>query len=562
MKLDALDIRAVANGYAAQLQLCRPHGPAAHSMAQKIHAQLIASGFKPRGHIINCLIGIYSKCSNLEYARKVFDGIPQPDVVARTTLIAAYSSSGDLKSAQAMFRGIPLGMRDTISYNAIITACCHNQDGHHAVDLFREMQRRGLVVDDFTFTSTLGAVALVADREEQCQQMHCMVVKSGTGSVTSVSNALVCVYVKCASSPLVSSQSLISSARKLFDEMHMRDELTWTTMISGYVKNGNLDSARELLDGMTEKLQVSWNAMISGYVQHTRYQEALELLRKMHSLKIRIDEFALTSIIKACANAGLFNNGKEVQAYIMKNEPNPMPDFSLSVNNSLISLYWKCGKSDAASRIFCLMPSRDIVSSNTMLSGYIDTGKIEEARSFFHAMQERNLRTWTMMISAFAQNNFPEEGLKLFNQMRIRGFEPCDYSFAGAITSCAVLGSLEQGIQIHSQVIKLGHDSSLSAGNSLITMYARCGVVEDSNRVFLTMPYLDAVSMNAMVAAFGQHGRGSQAVELFEHMLVEKIELDRISFLTILSACSHAGLVEEGQRYFNSMETRFGITPG
>ncbi|KAF2325652.1 hypothetical protein GH714_032109 [Hevea brasiliensis] len=146
-------------------------------------------------------------------------------------------------------------------------------------------------------------------------------------------------------------------------------------------------------------------------------------------------------------------------------------------------------------------------------------------------MPEKNILTWTVMISGLAQNGFGEEGLKLFNQMKILGFEPCDYAFAGAITSCAVLGTLEHGRQLHAQLVRFGFDSSLSAGNALITIT-------------------------------GQHGHGGQAIELFEEMLAEGILPDRITFLTVLSACSHAGLVKEGHHYFNSMYAVYGIIPG
>lgn len=523
---------------------------------------MVASGFRPRGHILNRLIDIYCKSSNIVYARHLFDKIPEPDVVARTTLIAAYSASGNLKLAREVFSGTPLSMRDTVCYNAIITGHSHNKDGHAAIELFRDMRRDDFRPDNFTFTSVLGALSLIADEEKHCQQMHCAVVKSGTGYVTSVLNALVSAYVKCSSSPIASSTLLMGAARKLFDEMPERDELSWTTMITGYVRNDDLDAARAFLDGMTEKLGVAWNAMISGYVHHGFFQEALEMFRKMHLTGIQHDEFTYTSVISACANAGLFKHGKQVHAYILRTEGEPEPEFSLSVNNALVTLYWKCGKVNEAREIFNKMPVKDLVSWNAILSAYVNTGRIEEAKSFFEEMPERNLLTWTVMISCLAQNGFGEESLKLFNQMRMERFEPCDYAFAGAITACAALGALEHGRQLHAQLVQLGHDSSLSAGNALITMYARCGIVEAANNVFLTMTYVDSVSWNAMIAALGQHGHGLQAIELYEQMLKEGILPDRITFLTVLSACSHAGLVKEGRRYFDSMRGFYGITPG
>lgn len=558
---NALDVRAVANRYAALLQLCCSRSPPSYSLARTIHAHMITFGFRPRGHILNRLIDVYCKSSNIGYACHLFNNNPEQDIVARTTLIAAYSAARNLKLAREVFCGTPLGIRDTVFYNAMITCYSHNNDGHAAIELFRDMRRHGFRPDNFTLTSVLGALALIADEEKQCQQMHSAMLKSGTGFVTSVLNALISAYVKCASSPLASASSLMGAAKKLFDEMPEKDELTWTTMITGYVRNDDLDAAREMLDGMTEKLGVAWNAMISGYVHHGFIHEALDMFRKMHVMGIQRDEFTYTSVISACANVGLFKHGKQVHANILRTEGKPEPEFSLSVNNALVTLYSKCGRVDEARGIFNKMLVRDLVSWNAILSAYVNAGRVEEAKLFFKKMPERSLLTWTMMISGLAQNGFGEEGLKLFNQMRMEGFEPCDYAFAGAITSSAVLGALEHGRQLHGQLLQLGHDSSLSAGNALITMYARCGIVEAANLVFLTMPYLDSVSWNAMIAALGQHGQGLQAIELYEQMLKEDIVPDRITFLTVLSACSHAGLVKEGRQYFDSM-CFYGINPG
>ncbi|XP_058206414.1 pentatricopeptide repeat-containing protein At1g25360-like [Rhododendron vialii] len=559
--INPCDIRAVANFYAAQLQLCCPHSPTSYAQARRVHAHMTTSGFKPRGHILNRLIDIYCKSSHLVFAHQLFDKIPHPDIVARTTMLAAYSASRKPDMALEIFNTTPLRIRDTVFYNAMITTHCHNDDGHAAIELFRGMRREGFPPDNFTFTSVLSASALVADRETHCQQLHCAVVKSGTGLVTSVVNALISVYVKCASSPLVSSSSLMGAARKLFDEMPVRDELTWTTIITGYVRNGDLDTARRVFEGMEEKLVVAWNAMISGYVHNGFVSEALEIFRRMNLSGIKLDEFTYTSVLSACASAGLFLFGKQVHAYILRMDDKLSWDFSLSVDNALITLYWKCGKVDEARMIFNNMPVRDLVSWNAILSTYVSAGRINEARSFFIEMPERNLLTWTVIISGMAQNGLGEEGLKLFNQMKLEGLKPCDYAFAGAISSCAVLAALEHGRQLHAQIVRLGFDSSLSAGNALITMYARCGVVEAAHCLFLTMPFMDSVSWNAMIAALGQHGHGAQALELFEQMLEEEILPDRITFLTILSACSHAGLVNQGRSYFDAMYGLYGIRP-
>ncbi|XP_059291891.1 pentatricopeptide repeat-containing protein At1g25360 [Lycium ferocissimum] len=554
-------VATIANFYAVQLQLlCRQkkHATSAFALVRSIHANMITSGFRPRGHVLNRLIDIYCKNSGLVYAKRLFDKIPQPDVVVRTTMIAAYSASAEPKLARDVFDKTPLSIRDTICYNAMITGYSHNNDGHAAIKLFLDMRWKSFQPDEYTYTSVLAALALIADHEMHCRQLHCAVVKSGMAEIKCVVNALISVYVRCASSPLVSSLLLMDSASKLFYEMPERDDLSWTTIITGYVKNDDLDAARKVFDGMDEKLLVAWNAMISGYVHKGFIFEALDMLRKMYLAGMKPDEFTCTSILSACADAGLFLLGKQVHAYVRRTEE----EIHVSVQNALITLYWKCGRVDEARKVFDNLVFKDLVSWNAVLSAYVSAGRINEAKLFFDEMPEKNSLAWTVMISGFAQNGQGEESLKLFNQMRVNGIELCGYAFAGAITSCAVLATLETGCQLHAQLIQRGFDSSLSAGNALITFYGRSGVIEAARTVFLTMPCVDLVSWNALIAALGQHGYGAQAVELFDQMLCEHITPDRISFLTVISACSHAGLVEKGREYFNIMQSVYKINPG
>ncbi|KAE9612114.1 putative tetratricopeptide-like helical domain, DYW domain-containing protein [Lupinus albus] len=551
-----MNLHTMATRYLTLLTL------SSQTLARAVHAHILTSGFRPSSYILNRLILVYCKSYNIRYARQLFDKIPKPDIVARTTLLVAYASNGNVNLAKQVFNATPSSMRDTVSYNAMITAYSHSRDGHAALQLFIEMKRKGFFPDSYSFSSVLSALSLIADEEKHCKQLHCEVVKSGVGYLSSVLNSLISCYVNCASSPLVSSSLVMGSARKLFDEMPERDELSWTTMISGYVRNDDLDAAREILDGMTEKIVCAWNATISGYVQHGFHDTAFELFRKMHLMGIQQDEYTYTSMISAASNAGLFKFGRQVHAYILRTEAQPSEHFILSVNNALITFYTKCGKVAQAKEIFNKMAVKDLVSWNAILSAFVNARCIEEANSIFNEMPERNLLTWIVMVSGLAKNGFGEEGLKLFNQMRVEGLEPCDYAYAGAVTSCSILGSLDNGQQIHSQVVRLGHDSSLSVSNALITMYAKCGLVESAYTVFLTMPYVDSVSWNAMIAALAQHGRGVEAIQLYEQMLKEDISPDRITFLTILSACSHAGLVKEGRHYFDTMSASYGITPG
>ncbi|KAJ4868232.1 Pentatricopeptide repeat-containing protein [Raphanus sativus] len=545
-------IRTIANRYAANLTLCFPLRRASLQLARAIHANIITFGFHPRAHILNRLIDVYCKSSELAYARHLFDEIPEPDRIARTTMVSGYSASGEIPLARNIFDETPLTMRDTVMYNAMITGLAHARDGYSAASTFLEMKRGGFRPDNFTFASVLSGLANVAEEERDCvRQFHAAAVKSGACSVTSVTNALVSVYSKF---------DLLQSARRVFDEISDKDERTWTSMMTGYVKNGFFDSGVELLEGMMDERMklVAFNALISGYVHGGLCREALEMVRRMVSCGIELDAFTYPSVLRACATSGLLQVGKQVHGYALRRG-----EFSFHLDNSLVSLYYKCGRFDEARAVFDRMEEKDLVSWNALLSGYVSSGHIGEAKSLFKEMGEKkNMLTWMIMISGLADNGFGEEGLRLFACMRKEGFEPCDYAFSGAIKSCAVLGGYCNGQQFHAQLVKIGFDCSLSAANALITMYARCGVVEEARRVFRTMSCKDSVSWNALIAALGQHGHGAEAVDVYEEMLKEGIKPDRITFLTVLTACSHAGLVDQGRRYFDSMESVYCIPPG
>ncbi|KAK1263029.1 Pentatricopeptide repeat-containing protein [Acorus gramineus] len=448
-------------------------------------------------------------------------------------------------------------MRDTISYNAMISGYARNGNGYSAINLFRDMRKHRFLPDNYTFSSLLSAWP--AEDERQCFQIHCAVVKSGTESFLPVSNALVCLYSRCA------SKLALGFARDVFDRMMERDELTWTTMIFGYIRCGNLEAAHELFEGSKgKKICVLWNAMISGYLHHGLTLEALAIFRQMVNNKITLDEFTYTNMISGCVDAGLFGHGKQMHAYLLRNAPDIDSKAYLPVHNALIAMYSKSSDVKLARRVFEEMGERDVVSWNAIMSGYMDSNLIDEARAIFEKMPRRNRLSWTVMISGFTQNGLAEEALKLFNQMRLEEdvLEPCDFVYSGVLSACSSLGALGIGRQLHGQVIRIGFESSNSSGNALLTMYARCGDVEAAHRVFLTMPNVDSVSWNAMIAAFGQHGYGHEALVFFQQMLAENILPDRLTFLTILSACSHAGLVEEGRKYFDSMEQIYGISPG
>jgi len=176
-------------------------------------------------------------------------------------------------------------------------------------------------------------------------------------------------------------------------------------------------------------------------------------------------------------------------------------------------------------------------------------------------MSERNVVSWNALIAGYTQNNNGEDALKLYSQMQGIGMKPSAFTFSSILSACASLAVMEQGKWVHAHIIKTGCKLDVFVGNALVDMYGKCGCIEDARQVFDRLPRRDVVSWNAMITVCAQHGHGKEAVRLFENMQLAGLNPNRITILCVLSACSHAGLVNEGRFYFDSMNSKHGITP-
>jgi pentatricopeptide repeat protein len=212
-------------------------------------------------------------------------------------------------------------------------------------------------------------------------------------------------------------------------------------------------------------------------------------------------------------------------------------------------------------KAFDQMPERDVVSWNTVIAGYAQNGSIEDASQLFGRMPEKDVISWNTMIAAYAQIGHGEEAMKLFCQMQRVGVRPIQTTFTSLLSASASLASIEQGKQHHTYIFKIGFSSEVFVGNALIAMYAKCGHIDDARQVLDEMPERDVVSWNSLITGFALHGRGKEALQLFEQMQLLDIKPNNTTFIGILSACSHAGLVDEGWQYFYSMNRDNCITP-
>ncbi|XP_043690893.1 pentatricopeptide repeat-containing protein At4g02750-like [Telopea speciosissima] len=342
---------------------------------------------------------------------------------------------------------------------------------------------------------------------------------------------------------------LFEESKRLFDLMPVKNVVSWNLMIAGCVQNDRIDEAYHYFTKMPERNTASWNAMISGFVRFGRIEEAKSLFEEMPQRNV----ISYTTMIDGYAQIGEIERARALFDSIRRKN-----DVSWVV---MISGYVENDKFVEARALFDLMPEKNIVAITAMITGYCKEGKMGSARMLFEEIQYKDLVSWNAMIAGYAQNGDGVESLKLHLQMLKMGTKPDHSTFVSLLTACSSLASLKEGREIHLIVVRSGFESDISICNALITMYSKCGSISDSEIVFGLINCPDLVSWNAVIAGHAQHGHYENALGLFNEMELNGIKPDGITFLSVLSACDHAGKVKESMEWFDKMLNGYGIAP-
>ncbi|KAF3783499.1 Pentatricopeptide repeat-containing protein [Nymphaea thermarum] len=397
-------------------------------------------------------------------------------------VIFNYSGLGMLDDARSLFDA--LDCRDPFVWNTLIRGYANAGSSQEALQLYALMHKSAVPSDNFTFPFALKACATASQLLEG-KLIHGQIIRTGFGSDAFVEAGLVDMYAKCGD---------VRAARKVFDKMVRRD-------------------------------LVSWTAMITGYEQSECADDSLEMFLKMQKESFVPDCVTLVTVASAVAQLGALKEAKSIHAYVIRNGF----EKDLSVDNSLVSMYTRCGEVGLARRVFDRMSDRDRISWNSMLSGY-------------------------------SQNGHTTDTLLLFDQMKLSGVKPNSVTVLIVVSACACVGSLQVGKAIHRFIIdnRIEFDNTLR--NAIVDMYAKCGDLDTAVQLFETMHERNTSSWNVMICSYGIHGYGKDAVALFYRMQDEGFEPNHVTFTCLLSACSRAGLVDEGRECFYLMR-RTGVTP-
>lgn len=534
------------------LNACKTSG--ALEWGREVHTQATKAGLLSDVRVGNFVINMYAKCGSIQEAWEVFDGMERKTVVSWTMMIGGYAESGR---------------------------------SHAAFEMFQRMLQEGVEPNQITYVSVLNAF-LTPAALEWGKAVHAHIVNAGYESNTVVGTALVKMYAKCGS---------YKDCRHVFEKLVDRDLIAWNTMIGGLAEGGSWEEASEIYHQMQREgimpnkvtyvsiinacvnpAALHWgkeihsrvmkagfmsdvsvaNALISMYARCGSIKDARLVFDKMGS---RRDVISWTAMIGGLAKSGLTTEAWAVFQEMQQAGVEPNRVTYMSILNACASpaaLDW--GKR-IHRQIINAGLTADIHLGNTLVNMYSTCGSVIDARQVFDRMRKRDVVAFNAMIGGYAAHNLGKEALKLFNSMEKEGLKPDKVTYINMLHACANSGSLEWAREIHTLAVKDGLFSDISVGNALVSTYARCGSFRDAQLVFEQMSKRNAISWNAIIGGLAQHGRGHDALQLLERMKREGVKPDAVTFVSVLTACSYAGLLEQGRKFFASMSQEFGITP-
>ncbi|KAK9027329.1 hypothetical protein V6N11_067167 [Hibiscus sabdariffa] len=323
------------------------------------------------------------------------------------------------------------------------------------------------------------------------------------------------------------------------------------------VSSGELEFASKVFDESCVRDLVSWNSLINGYVRSGRAKEAIGLYRKMQEEGVEPDQVTMIGIVSSCAQLEDLTLGRYFHKYIEDHGLN----LTIPLSNALMDMYVKCGSLERAQRVFDNMEKKTIVSCTTMIVGYTRFGLLDAARKLFDEMPEKDAVPWNAIIGGYVQAKRSKEALALFHEMQDSGIDPDEVTMVYCLSACSQLGALDVGIWIHHYIEKHRLHLNVVLGTALIDMYAKCGNITKALWVFHEMPSRNSLTWTSIIGGLALHGNAHDALSYFSEMIEVGLRPDEVTFLGVLSACCHGGLVEEGRKYFAQMTSKFSLSP-
>ncbi|XP_042486904.1 pentatricopeptide repeat-containing protein At4g39530-like [Macadamia integrifolia] len=522
-----------------------------YPLALQIHAFMVKLPFLWSSDLITgtCLIKLYCKFGEMKVAQDIFDIIPQRDIVAFTTVMVGYTEVGNYEETIRLYRIM--------------------------------VERENLVPNDFALTGCLKACARGSFLFEG-KQIHAYIVKESLQSDVFVGTALIDMYAKC---------DRMEFAEKLFFETPAPSVISWNALMAGNLgdekvllffsrmwesgaspdhvtfatvlracKNVNPTLVQQIHGLLTKVMGTEvdvfvGDALFELYMNHGCASDAREVFERIHHKDVR----AFNMAIKGCIINGFINEGIDLfhEGLQMEMVPNEATLLSLvrrvqdlNQGKQLHALVIKFGFSAATG------DGHGALVASSLIVMYTDHRCLDDAVQLFNIIHAPDLVLWTSIISGFSRSGEFEKALELYVLMLLDGpvEPPNHFTFSSVLQSCANLAAVEEGMQVHAQIIKsqCQIESDLFIANGLVDMYAKCGYITEARKLFDNMTVKDLASWNSMITGLARNGNGDTAIEIFEELLrTPNLQPNHVTYVGVLSACSHTGLLKTGYRYFH-----------
>ncbi|XP_072982217.1 pentatricopeptide repeat-containing protein At2g27610 [Typha latifolia] len=520
-------------------------------LGKQLHSLCVKHGYGTSVSVGTSLVDMYMKCDSIMDGRGVFECMPERNVVTWTSLFTGYTQGG--------FHDIVL-------------------------ELFFRMQIEGIWPNPFTFASVLAAAA-GRGALDHGRRVHSQLIKFGYKSTVFVCNSLINMYSKC---------GLLEESWVVFEKMEDRDAVSWNAMMSGLVLNGHDQEALEhfyrMKTGGVKPTQSSFATVIKLCANLKQMSFAAQLhccvvkdgfeldsnimtaLMVVYSKCSKLDDaFRIFSLMPGAQNVvswtaiigGFVQHGDTARAALLFSQ---MRKDSVEPNDFTFSILLTASPSISPFEVHAQVIKTNyqhVPSVGTaLLAAYAKLGSTQDTLSVFKEINKKDIVAWSAMLTCYAQAGDPEGAMKLFRDMAMERVKPNEFTLSSAIdASASPNAAADQGRQFHAMSIKYRYQDAICVSSALVTMYSKKGSIESAQRVFERQSSRDLVSWNSMISGYAQHGYGKKALEIFREMEALGIEMDGITFIGVITACTHAGLVEEGRIYFNSMVKDHQISP-
>ncbi|MQL73093.1 hypothetical protein Taro_005460 [Colocasia esculenta] len=504
-------------------------GDACLKRGAALHARVVKGGFGVCTSVANSMISLYSRCGVVDSSWNVFNHMPKRDSVSWNAMIHGLLFHGAHEDGLVLFMDARAArFEPNVATLVLVLRACwrnsllsnyaksHDMDSAHR--LFDEICERDVV----SWSVMLGGYAQGGEAEAALRLFRTM-YRTG-GKVEPDGLTLVSVLQAC-SSLEDGKPGRMMHAYVVHRGFHC-DVFIGNSLVDMYSKCSDVESAHQTFREMPQRNIVSWNSMLSGLVYNERYLEALALFDSMKTVGVMADEVTLVNLLQSCRN--------------------------------LEQAVWcKCIHGMVTRRSF----ESNVVVVNMMLDAYAKCDLVNLATRLFQLMDNRNMITWSTMIMGYAYCGMPDEAISLFGEMLFANIKPSSVTMLNVLQACSTLQDIKLSRSVHGIAVRNALAKEVTVGTALLNTYAKCGEINLSSKVFGELPEKNVISWSAMVHAYGMNGHAKEALALLHKMKVEKVEPNKVTVLSLLSACSHGGLVEEGVSCFKDMFDDYSLEP-